>query len=212
MDESSQQSGDILHPHDSHGRFARKPEARPVVSAAVDSDPVIDAPLVSVSVNNPFKKILYWLNDIRKKQTTEFKLDVKIPLLSWIVLIVIVLSAFGLTVNISQYLANMQVVSLLAKASPKSMTILFPTVVPTPVLISRVGMFKATYQLSGAYPTTTPSGYVLLTGTDQIANLEIPPSIPVVNYLNKKVLVTGFYDAQKNTIQITKPTDLQFLP
>ncbi len=219
--DDSHKSEDILHPHDSHGHFTPKP-GTPVVAASTNSNSDIDEPLVSVSINNPFKKILNWLDDIRKHQTTKFKIDLEIPLLVWIATIIIILSALGISINISQYVANSQVVSLLAKASPKSITVLFPTSVPAPVLISRIGTIKATYQLSGILPVSThPSPavakakegrYVLLTNLDQITNLEFSPGIQVTQYLNKRVLVTGFYDAQKNTIQITKDTGLEFLP
>src|SRR4030042_3411890 len=41
-----------------------------------------EKPLVSFSISNPFKKILYWLDQIRKKQTTTFVLKVSVPLIA----------------------------------------------------------------------------------------------------------------------------------
>ena len=66
------------HPHDSQGHFIHKdPQA---VGLHHNTIADIDAPLVSVTINNPFKKILYWLNDIRRKQTTEFDINAKLKI------------------------------------------------------------------------------------------------------------------------------------
>src|SRR3989338_4817525 len=50
-----------------------------------------EKPLVAVTVNNPFKKILYWLDQIRKHQTTTFAVKLSIPLIA---LPVIIFAAF----------------------------------------------------------------------------------------------------------------------
>src|SRR4030042_3318435 len=47
-----------------------------------DINPEFEKPLVSFSISNPFKKILYWLDQIRKKQTTTFVLKVSVPLIA----------------------------------------------------------------------------------------------------------------------------------
>src|SRR3989338_5730278 len=55
--------------------------------------PEFEKPLVAVTVNNPFKKILYWLDQIRKHQTTTFALKLSIPLIA---LPVVILGVFSL--------------------------------------------------------------------------------------------------------------------
>src|SRR3990167_8858595 len=47
-----------------------------------DINPEFEKPLVSFSISNPFKKILYWLDQIRKKQTTTFAFKVSVPLIA----------------------------------------------------------------------------------------------------------------------------------
>ena len=52
-----------------------------------DINPEFEKPVVSVSISNPFKKILYWLDQIRKKQTTTFAFKLSIPLIALPVII-----------------------------------------------------------------------------------------------------------------------------
>ncbi|KKT73303.1 MAG: hypothetical protein UW86_C0003G0025 [Microgenomates group bacterium GW2011_GWA1_Microgenomates_45_10] len=42
----------------------------------------LDEPLVSFQVNNPFAKVIKWIDQIRRKQTTTFALKVSIPLVA----------------------------------------------------------------------------------------------------------------------------------
>lgn len=56
-----------------------------------DINPEFEKPIVSVSVSNPFKKILYWLDQIRKRQTTTFAFKLSIPLIALPVIIFAVL-------------------------------------------------------------------------------------------------------------------------
>src|SRR5207253_1880511 len=87
-------------------------------------DSSLDEPLVSVSINNPFKKILYWLDEIRRKQSTEFDISakLKIPLIAWMGFFVVLFGTFGLSVNIAQYFQNAQITSILSKYTTKSVT------------------------------------------------------------------------------------------
>src|SRR5216683_4713974 len=75
---------------DAHGHFidTTSPQPSPSPVSTTTQDP-LDAPLVSVSINNPFKQMLHWLDDLRKKQTTEFDINtkLKIPLLAWAVVV-----------------------------------------------------------------------------------------------------------------------------
>lgn len=41
-----------------------------------------DEPLVSLQVNNPFAKVIKWIDQIRRKQTTTFALKVSVPLVA----------------------------------------------------------------------------------------------------------------------------------
>lgn len=204
------------------------------IETAVNKDPSLDAPLLSVSVNNPFKKILHWLDEIRRKQTTELDFKLKIPLLAWAVIIGILFGAL----NITQYFQNLQLNSVLSTVlskytTTKSVTVIVPTTAPTPILISRIGTLQATYQLNAILSPIllpspskgedqgegknsnmiqTPSRYVLVTNLDQITFLQVPNNISLNPYLNKRVLVTGEFNSTTNTITIRTDTSLQYLP
>lgn len=239
MDESisGHQKAAATQPHDESGHFTTKPtlpssteQIKPAAKPANQQDASLDAPLVSVSINNPFSKILHWLDDIRKKQTTEFDIKLKIPLLGWAVLVGFIFGA----VNVTQYLQNVQLTALLSKymSTTKSVTVIVPTTAPTPVLISRIGVIKAAYQLNGiispASPTEAlakkgssassssnppkPSRYLLVTSIDQMTFLTLDAGVSLTQYANKQVLVTGLYDAGTNTIHIRQSSDVQYLP
>src|SRR5579885_2907177 len=108
---SGHQKAAADQPHDAHGRFLPKPSRSSVATVTMQQDSSLDAPLVSVSINNPFTKLLHWLDELRKKQTTEFDITakLKIPLIAWIGVIAVIFSAL----NITQYVQNVQLTSLL---------------------------------------------------------------------------------------------------
>jgi len=218
-------------PHDEHGHFAPKPKTdippqqpqpsittqSPLISQPTKQkkDPSLDEPLVSFAINNPFKKILQWIDEIRRKQTTEFDVKLKIPLLGWAVLVGVIFGA----VNVTQYLQNVQLSELLGKYinTTKSVTVIVPTAVPSPVLLSRMGVLKATYQLNGIISPTPsspsqPTSYVLVTSIDQMTFLTVNSGVSLAPYLNKQVLVTGLFDSGKNVIHIRQDTDVQYVP
>lgn len=200
----------------------------PQLPLKIKKQSAIDAPLISLSINNPFKKILIWLNEIRKKQTTEFDLKLKIPIFAWLVFLSVLFGTIGLSFNLTQYIQGVQFVSLVAKSPSNKVTVVLPTSVPTPVLLSRIGIIKATYQLGGLISITpsaspnainhtpsaaaAPSRYVLVTSIDQLAFITLAPGVSVSQYLNKRVLVTGLYDVGKNTILIRGDSDIEFMP
>src|SRR3989338_10019833 len=65
---------------DANGRFVKSTSS--VSTPPVTPIPEFEKPLVSVSVNNPFKRILYWLDQIRRHQTTTFAFKLSIPLIA----------------------------------------------------------------------------------------------------------------------------------
>lgn len=54
--------------------------------------------------------------------------------------------------------------------------------------------------------------FLIFVISDQTIFLLLSPDIRLSSYLNKRVLVTGLYDKENNTIQIKKPTDIEILP
>lgn len=181
-----------------------------------------DEPLVSVQIQNPFKKLLHWLNDIRKKQTTTFDFKIKIPLLALPIFLAVLGGAFQFFFTLGQVKEKQAVAAM---PTPTPIIIVQPTATPAPVLISRMGTIKATYQVTELLPsnneaspsaetetpTPIPARYVLVKGED-IIFLVVPTEVKLEYYRNKKVLITGLYDKKTDTLQISKTTDIEILP
>lgn len=220
-------------PRDAHGRFIGKDtplgEATETTlkttgpKTSLSKGPVsFEEPLISFKINNPFKRILYWLNDIRKKQTTTFDLKIKIPLIALPIFLLVLGGALQTFFSLGRYTQKQE---MLAKPTPTPIVVTKPTPPPEPVLISRVGIVKATYQVKDllsptpvstssaptVYPTAIPSRYVLVGRSDQIIFL-LASQISLNYYLDRRVLVNGFYDKITNTLKITKAGDIEILP
>lgn len=227
-----------LAPRDGNGRFIKKgtdPADAVRTQTSISSPPPppespLDEPLVSFSVQNPFKKILHWLDDLRRHQTTTFDFKIKIPLIALPIFLVVLAGAFQYFFSLGKQSAQNVL------PTPTAM----PTVKPSPILISKVGVIKATYQVlaetdeastpspiitlsevEGPPPTLTstptptpipPSRYVLVDKDDKIFFLITPSNLSLQRYLNQRVLVTGMYDAQKETIEINQSSDIEILP
>ncbi len=215
----------------------------------------LDEPLVVI--NNPFHKLLHWLDDIRKKQTTTFDLKISVPLIALPIFLIVLGGAF-------------QYVFTLGKQSEKAQITTMPTPTSTTqksILISKVGYIRGTYQIESHIspitlisrisphqtvlsdettstpppippsntpipptntpvpPTVTPtptftpsptpippSRFVLVDKDDKIFFLITPSTLSLNRYLNQRVLLTGIYDAKKETITIKKYADIEVLP
>ncbi len=199
-----------------------------------------DEPLVSVQIQNPFKKLLHWLNDIRKKQTTTFDFKIKIPLLALPIFFAVLGGTFQFFFNLGQA-KEQQVVA--AMPTPTPIIILQPTSTPAPVLVSRMGIIKATYQVQNLIspsplpsptvmlsesetspsatiepfiepsptPTPVPTRYVLVNG-QSITFLIVPPEVSLNYYLNKRVLISGLFNKTTDTLQVSRTQDIEILP
>lgn len=224
-------------PRDARGRFFSKTNppqnaaettfktSSPLGNFSKRPDPSFEEPLISFSIRNPFKKILYWLNDIRKKQTTTFDLKIKIPLIALPVFLIVLGGAFQAFFNLGQYAQKQET---LTQPTPTPIVITQPTKPPEPILVSKVGIIKATYQVKNLLsptptstssaptvfptPTSIPSRYVLVVRSDQIIFLLTSSEISLNYYLNQRVLTTGLYDKIANTLKISKQTDIEILP
>jgi hypothetical protein len=201
-----------------------------VIKEAI-KDPSIDKPLLSITVNNPFRKLLQWIKEIKNKQTTTFEFKVKVPLIALPVFLVVLGSAFTFFFNLGKD-SEKQNTKISTLPSPVVSTI--PTVSSVPYLTSRVGIVKGTYQVLAAEsdnltPTSTPlpptptptltptptpplSRFVLLDKDEKITFILSPLTIKMENYLNRRVLINGMYDPNKNTIKIVQTRDIEILP
>lgn len=231
---------------DAHGHFVSKntpPQSTIKTDVKVETpfsskkDDGIDEPLVSFSIQNPFKKILHWLNDIRKHQTTSFSFKMKVPLLALPIFIGLLGGAFQLFFSLGKHAEKQEIAAL---PTPTPIVIVQPTATPAPVLVSRLGTIKATYQVEyllspsplpsstvilsdneGSQsatpteipptPTPVPTRFVLVKGED-ITFLIVPSEVNLSYYLNRKVLITGLYDKMTDTLKISKSSDIEILP
>lgn len=196
----------------------------------------LDQPLLSLQIQNPLKKMLHWLNDIRKKQTTTFDFKIKIPLLALPIFFAVLGGTFQFFFALGQQKEKQMVA---AQPTPTPIVIVQPTATPAPVLVSKMGTIKATYQVpylvsttpiptilptetessSSATPTeipptpTTPipTRFVLVKGED-ITFLTVPEDVNLSYYLNKRVLITGLYNKTTDTLTVNKTQDIEILP
>lgn len=195
----------------------------------------LDAPLVVI--NNPFRKLLHWFDEIRRKQTTTFDLKVSVPLIALPIFLIVLGGAFQYVFTLGKQTA----LTNQPTPTPKS-------ALQTPIPISKVGIIKGTYATVladevtptllptntpiPATPTNTPvpptftptptptltptpippSRFVLVDKDEKIFFLITPTSLLLNRYLNQRVLITGMYDAQKETITIKKSADIEVLP
>lgn len=178
---------------DAHGRFVSpkiKAETSVASPADVPINPEFEKPVLQVTVTNPLKKILYWLDQIRKKQTTTFAIKLSIPLIA---LPVIIFAAFQLGRN--------SAVLPFIKYPPASPT---PTnlPLPSPVPYSRSGILKIAR--SG-----DQIKYVLALKNGENVLLVVPANIQLSKYQNKQVLVTGYYNRQANVITLTEIAEIE---
>src|SRR3990167_197263 len=182
---------------DAHGRFvsskirtasdAVKTKTSVSSPADVNINPEFEKPVLSVTVTNPFKKILYWLDQIRKKQTTTFAVKLSIPLIA---LPVIIFAAF-------QVGRSSAILPFLKLASPSPSVALAKEGVP----YSRSGTLKVAR-------TGNQIKYVLALKNGENVLLQVPKDIELTKYQNKLVLVTGIYNRQANVIAILEIAEI----
>lgn len=158
----------------------------------VELKPEFEKPLVSVTITNPFKKILYWLDQIRKHQTTTFAFKLSIPLIALPVIIFAVFQ-FGRNAGIS-FQKNQ------SKQTPAPQT----SVAAQPVEVSRAGTLKVA---KGA----TQSRYLLQLRNGEIMNLQIGANIDLTKYAEKQVLITGFQNKTTGVINVTDIAEIEVL-
>ena len=174
-----------------------------------------DEPLVSLQVHNPFKKLLKWLDYIRKHQTTTFNFKINIPLIALPVFIAVTMGILQGFFSLGKYSQKKETETM---PTPTPIVIVEPTIAPVPIAISKLGTITATYQEEegreeeeGASPIPAISRYILVDNDDRVTFLIIPQSIPMERYINRRVLVTGMYDVEHLALTIDDPSDLEII-
>lgn len=179
---------------DASGRFVSgKIKTETTVSSPLEvaPNPEFEKPVLSVTINNPIKKILYWLDQIRKKQTTTFAIKLSIPLIA---LPVIIFAAF----SVGRKSVVLPFIDYQASPTP---TI---AATPSPVPYSRSGTLKVA-------KTDSQIKYVLALKNGENVLLSIPKNIDLAKYQNKLVLVTGYYNRQANMITVTEIAEIELI-
>lgn len=177
-------------PRDENGRFVSiKAKTSQSSPADVPLNPEFEKPLLSVTITNPFKKILYWLDQIRKKQTTTFAIKLSIPLIA---LPVIIFAAFQL--------GRSSIVLPFINNPPSFHPTIPPS--PSPVPYSRSGILKVA-------KTGNQIKYVLALKNGENVLLEVPTNIELTRYQNKLVLVTDIYNRRANLIAVTEIAEIE---
>lgn len=170
-----------LPARDSSGRFIKATTTVSTVKS--DIDPELEKPILSVTVTNPFKKILLWLDQIRKHQTTTFAVKLSIPLIA---IPVIIGAAFSL--------GRISGVNL-TKTNPSPS--IMPRLSPEPqTQVSKAGTLKIA-------KSATQTTYLLSLRNGEIVILDVPDGFVLTKYANKQILVTGTYDKSVNTLRVT---------
>ncbi len=148
----------------------------------------LDEPILSVKVNNPFSRVLKWLNLLRKKQTTTFTFRLGVPLIALPVLI----TAFA------------AVFFGLGKITTKTEGVITTQNVQD-YPISRAGILKIVgVGQSAVYYLILPSGEALL--------LKVPENLALMEYDTKRILASGRYYAKDQVIVVDKIAGLEILP
>lgn len=187
---------------DANGRFVN---SKPIKATTITSgpqdvplNPEFEKPVLQVTVSNPLKKILYWLNEIRKRQTTTFAIKLSIPLIA---LPVIIFAAFqvGRSSVVLPFIKYPP-----ATSSPREAGNQLPATSPSPspVPYSRSGTLKVAR-------TGNQIKYVLALKNGENVLLEVPTNIQLTKYQNKQVLVTGIYNRQANVIAVTEIAEIE---
>lgn len=158
----------------------------------LDVIPEFEKPMLSVTVNNPLRKILYWVNEIKKRQTTTLAFKLSIPLIALPIVLAGVFT-LGRFTGISFQKNQSSISPTVITASTDS---------KTPIVLSRAGTLRVAKGATGIR-------YLLALRNGEIVNLQIPASIDLTKYANKQVLVTGTQDKTTGILIVTDIAEIE---
>lgn len=172
---------------DEHGRFVKS--ATPKVDLKVSGGATIvthaptglDEPLLVV--NNPFKRLLKWIDYLRRHHATTLAFKITIPLIA---LPAIIYGAYQV-----------------GKRNPSY--VIAPTPTPAPISISKAGILKQVFTKDG-------TKYSLLQRDGTVVNLENTTDTDLSKFSNRRVLVSGLYNPTNMILKLVDISDLEILP
>lgn len=220
-----------LKARDGDGRFVPKdtpPESAVTTSKKVSGagavikelseDPSLDKPVLSITVNNPLSKLLAWIKEIKKKQTTTFEFKVKVPLIALPVFLIVVGSAFAFMLNLGKDTDKETVHAITPTITPRVML--------SPVVTTKTGTIRtassvivtitksveaSTEATTSIVPTLGNYRYVLVDRNNDVIILIPHSTIRLDRFINREVVVTGLYDSEKQTMNLSKNSDVEAL-
>lgn len=170
-------------------------------------DPALDKPLIAVSVNNPFKKLLQWLDQIRRNQNTTFTIKLKLPFIVLLTLFVLAMSFVTSSKLFYDWGRIAGLNAVLAMPEPTPAVILLPTATPAPIQTTKLGTLKGLY---GA-DINNPTRYVLEEKDGTIVIIIVPATLSLKQYIGSRVLITGMYSEIGSTLTIRKTSDIEII-
>ncbi|MFO0703813.1 MAG: hypothetical protein U0525_03760 [Patescibacteria group bacterium] len=181
---------------------------------------------------NPLKWAMLYLQELQ--QDRDGKITLRIPFMWYLTFLIFVVggsSALGALVSgpYAYFQGQMAERGIWLTMPTPTPIVVVPT--PAPVLVTRLGVIKATYQVknlipsptpnvistssavfdSQITPTMTPLRYVLIAENNELLFLQVPSSISFNYLLNDRVLVTGLYDVNTKTLSIESSDDVEML-
>lgn len=150
--------------------------------------PDLEKPILEVSITNPFKKILYWLDQVRRKQTTTFAIKLSIPLIAF------------------------PVIAFAFYSLGRSSSLISPApITPSPIIeepvgelsISKAGILKIARGKENRYLLNLKDGKVIV--------LTIPIGADLTKFQNKQVLVTGPYNRNTSVMKVEDIAEIELL-
>ncbi|PIZ65310.1 hypothetical protein COY14_02715 [Candidatus Roizmanbacteria bacterium CG_4_10_14_0_2_um_filter_36_9] len=204
------------------GKFTQKSSFTSPLKPEVKMKSDINEPLFSFSINNPFKKILQWLEYVKKHNATKFDMKINVPLVALPVFFVGILALLTSFFGLGQFAKNRQIESL---PTPTPVLVIMPTGTPSPYKSSFIGIIQSTYYLPSITPKSTDSTdsaaingrtfetnrYILLDHENKITFLDVASTIQMDGYVGKRVLITGLYDPSAQSLQISKNADIEII-
>ena len=171
-------------------------------------DPTLDKPLVSVSINNPFKKLLQWLDQIRRNQNTTFTIKLKLPFIVLLTLFVLAMSLVTSSKLFYDWGRIAGLSAVLAMPEPSPAVIVLPTATPAPIQTTKLGILRGLR----ATDNSTYASYILEDKNGAVTILMAPTTILLKLYVGRRVLITGMYEELNSTLRIQKASDIEVVP
>lgn len=153
------------------------------------------APLASFSINNPIPSLKRWFRKLIGNEA----ITIRIPLLSSIILVLLVLGGAG---GLGGLLASKIPILKSITATPS------PTGATSTPTAWRDTALKGTLRKTGINPVR----FYLLGSSDEAITLVVPETINLDGLVGKRILAIGTYDAKSKVLKVIDVQDLEILP